>query len=270
MRRLRKGSGLVLGLLWLLMADAVWAEATRQPFGVFEMLEGQGIEVCEACFKAFEAIAGTEKLGGCERNYDSEYGLSAPEWTDLPPLTHLALLKHVMLFMMPLDPESHIGHGRSSMYEGTIYETEETFRQKIKVWLKYERLGIEHTMADIDNDGRPEPLFAYRTGYCTNPYAPSPDRVLLVLTSNRKSIETTKTDLVTQNASKGKQFPAGIYSEKMYDVFFFKGQTYFDKYDRGQPSATVTVYHAKGKNVTSLCKFRYEIPYRPQSSGGQP
>lgn len=263
-------STVVFGILWLLLTFTAKADVPPPTF--VEMLEGQGMEVCEACLKALEAIAseaGAVGLSGCERNYASEYGLSAPQWNELPPLKHLSLLRQVMLFLMPGDPNFY-GTGRSSMYEGTIYETDETFRRQIKIELKYERIGIAQTRADIDNDGRSEPLFAYRTNYCTNPQTPAPTRALVVLTPDRKSIDTTMTDLVTQNELKEGRYLAGSYSGRMYDVFFFKGQTYFDKYDREPDPDIVTVYQAKGKTVTSLCKFRYEIPYRPQSSGGKP
>lgn len=273
MKRMRGRSILVFSVMWLLSVDAALADSTRRPFGVFEMLEGQGVEVCEACLKAFEAIAsGPDGVGlsGCERNYSSEYGLSAPQWTELPPLKHLSLLKEVMLFLMPLDPESYIGTGRSSMFEGTIYETDDMFRREITGELKYERIAIAQTNVDIDNDGRPDPLFTYRSGYCTNPQAPAPSRALVVLTQDRKSIDKAKTDVVTQNELKEKRRPAGNDSSKIYDVFAFKGQIYFDKWDRSPDPDIVTVYQAKGKKVTTLCKFRYEIPYRPPSLGGKP
>jgi len=251
----------VLGMQAVFLASVATAEPPLTSPYHFEMLEGQGVEVCEACLKAFEAIAwGPDEVGlsGCERNYDSTYGLSAPQWTELQPLKHLPLLKQVMLFLIPPDPEAHIGHGRSSMYEGTIFESDETFRQNIEIELKNKRIGIAQSQADIDNDGHPEPLFTYRIDYCANPQAPAPTRVLFVLTPDRQSIDMTKTDLVTQNELKTEEDPGGDFSGRMYGVFFFKGQTYFDKYDRDPYPDIVTVYQAKGKRVSSLCKFRYE------------
>src|SRR5690349_16618842 len=118
MKKLRNGSRFLLVLLWLGVADVTTAGDTMlPPFGVFTMLEGQGVEICEACLNAFKDIeSGPDGggLSGCERNYDSAYGLSAPQWTDLPPLKHLPLLKQVMLFLGPVNPEFY-GTGKSSM-----------------------------------------------------------------------------------------------------------------------------------------------------------
>lgn len=161
----------VFGILWLLMAVVAKADTALPSLGFVEMLEGQGVEVCEACLKAMEAIAseaGAVGLSGCERNYASEYGFSAPQWKELPPLKHLSILKKVMLFLRPGDPE-FAGTGRSTMLEGTIYETDDIFRREIKTELKYERIAVSMATIDVDNDGRPEPLFRYRQGDCPNP-----------------------------------------------------------------------------------------------------
>ena len=45
MRSMHRGSGLVLGIIWLLMADLTAnADTEVPPFGVFTMLEGQDVE----------------------------------------------------------------------------------------------------------------------------------------------------------------------------------------------------------------------------------
>ncbi|MDH5670387.1 MAG: hypothetical protein OEY86_20490 [Nitrospira sp.] len=293
MRTRRTESGLVLGLLWVLIAGVAIVELSEaSQEGVrsysrakFQMLEGRGVEVCEACFKAFETIAaGPEGLGlsGCERNYDLDMGLSAADWTELDPLEHLAILKKVMLFLMPLDPKAHIGHGRSSVYEGTIYETEETFRQKIETWLKYERLAISLAMIDIDNDGRAEPVFKYRHGAdsaCANPPNGADERVLVVLTPNKKSIDRTKTDLVMQHDGKRPGHPAGNIGGQIYDAFSMKGGTYFDRWgdlweNNLLKSDTIVIYRAEGNKVRRMCKFWYDrfFGFTPleEKVGGQP
>jgi hypothetical protein len=272
MKSMRRGSGLVLGLLWLLMAGVVRADTTLPPVGVFETLEGQGVEVCEACLSALEEIAsGPDGVGlsGCERDYNSQFGLSEAEWTEIEPLKHLALLRKVMMFLRPVDPELHVGRGLAPL-EGTIYENDDTFKHEIKTEMKYERIAIFLAVVDIDNDGRSEPVVKYRRGICGNPQAASPSRALIVLTQDRKSIDRAKTDLVTQSRGKSSRFPTGTDSEKMYDVFSFKGKVYFDSWDRGPDPDIVTVYQAEKKRVTSLCKFRYEARFRSEHFGGRP
>ena len=242
---------LVLGMLSMFVVSVATAEPPLSSPYHFEMLEGQGVEVCEACLKAMEAIAwGPDRVGlsGCERNYEPTLGLSAPSWIELEPLKHLALLKQVMLFLMPIDKDKIPG----SIYDG------DNFKREIKTELKCERIAVSMAVIDVDNDGRPEPAFKYRSGICGNPDAPAPSRALIVLTPDRKAIARTKTDAVMQNELKEAGRPAGNDSSKIYDIFTFKGQVYFDKWDRSPDPDIVTVYRAEGNRVTGLCKFRYQ------------
>lgn len=266
----------MLGLIWLLMVGGARAEIELPPWGVFTMLEGQGVEVCEACLKAFKAIeSGLDGggLNGCERNYDSQYGLSAPEWTDLPPLKHLALLKQVMLFLGPVNPEFY-GTGKSSMYEGTIYETDEIFQRQITEELQYDRHALARTKIDIDNDGHPELVTKYRNGACgdseygSRSYA---SQALVVFTTDRKTIDQSKTDVVMQNTGKRPGHPAGNMGGQLYDIFRYQKQVYFDKWDNDVLERdTFSVYRAKSRHVQRLCKYRYERRYQSKIEGGKP
>ena len=279
MKKHRRRMILILGMLSVFVASVTTAEPPLSSPYHFEMLEGQGVEVCEACLKAFEAIAwGPDEVGlsGCERNYESAFGLSAPSWTELEPLKHLALLKKVMMFLSPVDPESHVGRGLAPL-EGTIYENDDTFKRQIKGEMKYERIAISRAMIDIDNDGRPEPVFKYRDGNCPNPNAPpppramGPSRALVVLTSDRKGIDRNKTDIVMQNDGKRPGHPVGNPGGRIYDVFSMMGVTYFDVWDNeGLNPDTVYLYQAKGYMVSRICKYRYERYSRAESQGGRP
>lgn len=241
MKQRRRGFGLVLGLMGLLMADLAMAEdRTRPPFGVFEILEGQGVEVCEACLKGFEAAVLAPDpvvFSGCERTYEFALDFTTPKWVELDPLEHLALVKQVMMFIRPPDPSRGI--------EGTIYDGK-NFRREIQTEVKYERLSISLAMVDIDNDGQTEPVFRYRWGICGNPGAPSPFRSLIVLNHDRKGIDKTKTEVLAQNDSKERRLPLGIASDNIYDVFLYRGQVYFDSWNRSRAPTVVTVYLLKG------------------------
>ena len=245
-------------LFWLLIADL----ATAGDFGVFEMLEGQGVELCEACFKALEALP--SDLTGCERPYDPELGLSAPEWTELEPQKHLALLKQVMLLVIPPDALRGI--------EGTIYDGE-NFRQEIKSLMKQERIQFALAKMDIDNDGRPEPVLKFRHGGCGDPH-PGPGsatfQALIALRPDRKAIDQIKTNVVTQNGGKRPGHPAGNVFSQIYDVFNYQGQLYFDRWDNdGLEPDTFSVYQAREHSVNRLCKYRFERRYRSQEVQGR-
>ena len=226
------------------------------------MLEWQGVQVCEACFKTLEAAAsGPDRVvfSGCERAYDPELGFSAPQRTDLDPLKHLDLVKQVMMFLIPPDPSRGI--------EGTIYDGD-NFRRKIETHMKHERIAVSLAMVDIDNDGQPDPVVKLRQYYC-NPQARSAFQALIVLSPDRKTIDQAKTNVITQNERKGPERPAGSVSRQVYDVFSYHGQNYFDRWDNDvlEPD-TFSVYQAMGNKVSRLCKYRYERRYRSQIPGG--
>lgn len=273
MNRMHRGLGLVIGLLWLMTSDLVAAGDTAlPPFGVFTMLEGQGIEVCEACLKALEALP--SDLTGCERNYDPVLGFEVgPFWKELDPLRNLTLLKQVMLFLMPVDPNLN-GTGRSFKYEGTIYETDETFRRQIKGELKYDRHALAQTIVDIDNDGHPEPVTKYRNGACgDSELGPGSDtsQALVAFTADRKTIDKSKTDVLMQNSGKRIGHPAGNVGSQLYDIFKYNGHFYFDKWDNGLLERdTFAVYQTKERRVQRLCKYRYERHYQSNIEGWKP
>jgi hypothetical protein len=228
-------------------------------FGVFEILEGQGVELCEACFTALEALP--SDLTGCERYYNA-IGFSEADWTELEPLEHLSLLKRVMMFVQPID--------RSRGIEGTIYEGD-NFRREIVNQLKYGGLGLSLAMIDIDNDGRLELVLKFRKGSCINHHDPFHVQYqsLVVLQTDRATIDRRKTDLVMQNPSKHKDLLAGYASDRLYDAFQYQGRVYFDAWDFEERNSagshsieSFIVYQAVGKTVTPLCKYRYDRRYR--------
>lgn len=274
MNTMRRGLGMVIGLLWLMMSDLVTAGDTAlPPFGVFTMLEGQGIEVCEACLKALEALP--SDLTGCERNYDPALGFEVGLfWEDVDALKHLTLLKQVMLFLMPIDSGRGVGRGLSNMYEGTIYENDEVFRRQIKGELKYDRHALAQTIVDIDNDGHPEPVTKYRNGACgDSELGPGSDtsQALVVFTADRKTIDQSKTDVLMQNSGKRAGHPAGNVGSQLYDIFKYKGRFYFDKWDNGLLERdTFAVYQTKGLRAQRLCKYRYERRYQANIEGWKP
>lgn len=274
MKRMHRGSGLVLTILWLMMAEVGAVETSRPSFGVFEMLEGQGVEICEACLQAFETIAsGPDRVGlsGCERNYDPALGLSDAKWTELEPLKHLALLKKVMLFLYPVDPDLFVGRGRSTMFEGTIYETDDTFRREIKMEMKHHRLELSLAIIDVDNDGRREPVVQYRRGNCGNPENRSARRALVVLTPDRKGIDRNKSDVLLHNDGKSPGHAVSIFGGGIYGLFSMKDVVYFDVWDNdGLQPDTVLLYRANRTEVSRICKYRYERRFRSESLGGRP
>lgn len=259
--------GVLAGLLGLSLPTIVPATALPdgKQSGVFEILEGQGVELCEACFTALEALP--SDLTGCERYY-SAIGFSEADWTELEPLKHLSLLKRVMMLVQPID--------RSRGIEGTIYEGD-NFRREIVNQLKYGGLVLSSALIDIDNDGKPEPVLKFREGSCINHHDPFHVQYqpLVVLQTDRVTIDRRKTDLVMQNPNKRKDHPAGNFYDRLYDAFQYQGRVYFDAWDFEERDSagsrsieSFIVYQAVGKTVTPLCKYRYDRRYRQENPGG--
>jgi len=263
MKLLCRGSSF-FGILLLSMASlTATADTSLPPFGVFTMLEGQGVDVCEACLKALEALP--SDLTGCERNYDPALGFEVgPFWEEISPRENLALLKKVMLLIQP-PPQGISG----SIFDGRNFDRE--------IRGQMEHGGIELSLAkiDIDNDGRSEPVLRFRKGACIGhgealhvQYQP-----LLVLQADRLSVDLGKTDLVMQNPKKRKDLPFGSVWERIYDVFQYKGAVYFDKWewdDYNTADENFSIFQAVSNNVNPLCKYRYERRYQSQVQGKRP
>lgn len=146
MKHLRKGSGLVLGLLWLLIADVATA-------GEYEIIHGKGQELCEACRQNLEYML---EHPACERTYDSALGLSAPEWKPFDVLKHLGAMKQVMKFLRTgnefAKDEYVMGEEQDELY--------------VKRIIGDRQQQVSMTLADIDNDGRFDSVLRWAGGPC--------------------------------------------------------------------------------------------------------
>jgi hypothetical protein len=123
-----------------------------------------------------------------------------------------------------------------------------------------ELLRIGHTMffttVDIDNDGRQERIILYNHAQCMFTHAYS--RVLLVLDEVNNQIDVKKTEPLLQNTTDPRadirSKADGLY--QMYDVFFYKDQTYFDKWN--MRNWTLSVY-IDSKGITKeVCNYKYK------------
>ena len=243
--------------LLVLALGVALAGVARAELGVFEMVEGKGVEVCEVCFQNIQRYPADDAM--CQRQYAPALGLLAPAWTKLEPLKHLDLLKQAMLLVSPT-PEGEI--------PGTIFD-DDNFQREVERREKYNGVELALAELDINNDGRTEPVLKLRDEVCGSTHdLVAFTQVLMVLTHDRKAIDLSKTDLVMQNARKQPGRPAGAVFEEMYEVFQYKGQLFFDKWDLSAfERDTFSIYLAVKDKVTQLCKFRYDR-YKERTSGG--
>ena len=204
-------------------------------------------------------------LTGCERNYDPALGFDVgPFWKELDPLKNLTLLKKMMLLEQP--PSQGI--------PGTIFDGD-NFVREIKGQMKHGGVKFSIGKIDIDNDGRPEPVLKLRKGACIghDDALHVQYQSLIVLRNDQSTIDDHKTDLITHNPRKSKKLSIGDSYDRLYDVFLYAGQVYFDKWELDELDTSkeyIFVYRASGKKVSQLCKYRYERRYRTPIQGEKP
>lgn len=232
MRSLRRGSGLVLGMLWLLMADLATA-------GDYVLMVGKGIEVCEAYLKNLNSFPNDPPMV-CERKINPKFAeFSEPIWQPLDALEHFDLLEQIER-------------------QRTIYREEyDRNREKNMAWLKeriatgqirlattnldIEQFGtittqvvLQHTFADCDPTN--ESHFAHSAG-----------RTLYVLNAERTQLDVEK----SKNIS---------YLGRA-DVFLFKNRMYLTQWggNMGFKNGTLSVLPPLGRiGYPSSCDYRYK------------
>ncbi len=88
MKGMRRGSGFVLGMLWLLIADVATA-------GSYVLAIGKGIEVCEAYLKNLNSFPKHPPMV-CDRPLNHQFtDFNKPAWKELDGQEHLELLKQI-------------------------------------------------------------------------------------------------------------------------------------------------------------------------------
>ncbi len=128
MKRMRQGSGVALGILWLLMADLATA-------GDYVLVLGKGIEVCEAYLKNLNSFPNDPPMV-CERKVNPKFPeFSKPTWQPLDALEHLDLLEQIQRQKLSHIEEEYIRN-----------------REKLIAWFKEHIVSgrIRLALADID------------------------------------------------------------------------------------------------------------------------
>jgi hypothetical protein len=179
---MRRGSGLVLGMLWLLMADLATA-------GDYVMMIGKGVEVCEAYLKNLNSFPEHPPMV-CERPLNPKLSeLRKPEWKMLDVVQNLDLLRKVEQTLRGLT---------DAQWEAQ----QEQWAEKVKERVAKGWVSLSTTQLDVDRDGVHEIVLRYvndpggcdptNEGTFANPGG-SPSH--FVLTSDQRKIDVQKTQL---------------------------------------------------------------------------
>ena len=241
MKHLRKGSGLVLGLLWLLMADLATA-------GEYVLVLGKGIEVCEAYLKNLNSFPDDPPMV-CERKVNPKFPeFSKPVWQPLDALKHLDLIEQIE---------------RWKPYETGFEDPKrrEEILARIKARIENEKVQLAVTDLDIEQNGTTtkETVLRYEFANCDpaneSNFAGLPGRAFYVLNPEKTQIDVEKSK--------------SFYFALRADVFLFKDRVYLTRWagDLGFKNGTLSVtspLHAI--NYRTSCDYRYKArPTRRQS-----
>lgn len=215
--------------------------------GKYELIKGQGVEVCEAYKRNLNSF-GSHWPMNCEREVDPEMaklGLTKPEWHSLEPIKHFNLIVDIDKFLQP-----------------TAYKPALSKQQiaDLRTQAKQKSVSLLLTDIDINNDGQPEPVLKFSYG-CAPPgsggWWATP---IVVVDVSYQSLDRAKTLPLLQNESSDREkYPAGGWRYTMYDIFLFKGKTYFDRWsDSREDTGILRVFSTKIKRTTEICAYEYK------------
>jgi hypothetical protein len=240
MKGMRRGSCLVLGVLWLLMADLATA-------GEYVLVIGKGIEVCEAYLKNLNSFPDDPPMV-CDRKVNPKFPeFRKPAWHPLDALKYFDLIEQ-------------IERERPSQTEEEYARNRETLVARYKEHIASGRIRLAVTDLDIEQNGRTtkEVVLQYEHGDCDSMseshFAHSAGRSLYVLNAERTQIDVEK----SKNIS---------YLGRV-DVFLFKDRVYLTQWggNLGFRNGILSVSMPIGViNYPGRCDYRYKArPNRRQ------
>jgi hypothetical protein len=209
--------------------------------------KGNGVPVCEAHYKNLKELNFAQYMV-CDRdkNYPEQDGITSPKWKELDLKENRELVKKIKKFL----------EGRDQFEKIKMYDDKDEYESYLEELLRFGDTMF-FTMVDIDNDGKQDKLILYNDGRCMDTHVYS--RALLVIDEVNNRIDVKKTEPLLQNTTDPRadlRSKAGESNYQMYDVFFYKDQTYFDKWN--MRNWTLSVY-IDSKGITKeVCNFKYK------------
>ncbi|MGH8533336.1 MAG: hypothetical protein ACREV1_11600 [Gammaproteobacteria bacterium] len=223
----------------------------------YELIVGKGVEVCEAYEKNLDSIVADQT---CARYVNPELkDFGKPRWQPLDAWQHRELIKGIENFLHSYP------HGRP---EENLNEWEKS----TKAAIGYGHLRLELAEIDIDNDGKSEAVMKYHDSKClmAHTYA----TLLFALNEVKNDLDILKTMHLARSRVDKCPYPdfwtpAGIWGDTLYDVFIYKGKSYFDKEEIGYPirQQQLHVFATNREAVSGitdhLCTYRIQTPPLP-------
>lgn len=224
--------------------------ATPAHAGRYELVKGKGVEVCEVYGRNLNSFGHYWPMN-CEREVDPDFakeGLTKPEWQKLDVVKHFDLVVAVDKLLNPTTYSK--------------YYNEKQIQQNIAdIKVRAEKsLDINLANLDIDNDGKAEPVIEFSYG-CAPPGSGGWWAIpLLVADPSLSAVDLPKSRPLFQNESTDREkYPAGGWRYTMYDVFLFKGKSYFDRWsDSREDIGMLRVFSTQQNRTTEICTYEYK------------
>ncbi len=248
MRRMRRGSGFVLGMIWLLMADLATA-------GNYVIAVGKGLEVCEAYLKNLNSFPNHPAMV-CDRPLNPKLtDFSKPAWKELEGQEHLDLLKQIWRDLNHLTTEQFEHSPVKDQWIASVWKPGATRGVAIRV-----------AEIDVDLDGTTESvLHYYEVGTCDplnkSQFAIPYGSRFYILTPDGQRVDGEQTRLKLSHIGAGRP-----------DLFLYKGRVFETKWvgDRdfknGQLHALSLTYPTPGVPDYKLCKYTYRASKKRRPS----
>lgn len=243
-----------IGILFFALAllpAAGWA-------GELKLIKGKGVEVCKAYQKSLQSMSLQDMV--CGEKADTK-DFKRPKWGKLDFSGNKELLKKISNFISYGDQFAEDkGFGFEILSE-KLWQESEVMGQKFPPMY-----ALYTTKVDVDNDGMAERILLFREYICmfTRVYS----RPLFVLDEAKNQIDVEKTEPLLQNP-----FPRDIKAKainhlyQLYDIFFYRGKTYFDKWN--MRDKTLNIYKQSKNETKEVCSYKYqEIPKKGGENHG--
>ncbi|MBN2653561.1 MAG: hypothetical protein JXR79_00395 [Nitrospirae bacterium] len=228
------------------------------------LIKGKGVPVCEAHYKNLKALTLNEMVCKRDQAYPEANGITRPKWERLDLRENKDLLRKIFKFFIYGD----------QFVKDIRFDNNEEYELLIEHWLGCARFvsggklqrsecskefpdqyALYTTKTDIDNDGKAKTVMLYQDEICM--YTRAYSRPLLVLNEAKNQINVKKTEPLLDPLEKYADIKIKTsLNYKLYDVFFYKNSSYFDKWDIYDLS--LSVYKLIENKGNEICKYQYK------------
>lgn len=185
MKTMKRRSGVLLGLLWVLIADVATA-------GSYTLVVGRGIEVCQAYLRNLNSFP-THPPVACERPLNPKLpAFSKPKWQPLEFWPNRHLLRQAI--------RQHASNLQYSDQEFEKRDPYDKWESNLRERMKERNMTLETAAFDVDQDEKMDSVLRFDTGWPCDPlneanFAMPGGIELYVLTPDGRDIDEKWTKL---------------------------------------------------------------------------